>query len=436
MISIVVVYNDKRSLNQILLSSLNKQTSKFELLALDNTKGRFVSAAEALNYGGAKGTGKYLMFVHQDVELDSESWLKKVEQVLDRIDDLGVAGVAGMSERGRTNRERGRGCISNNGVIWEWGNPVKKPQPVQTLDECLLIVPKVVFNKVKFDQKTFDYWHSYGVDYCLTVRKKGLKAYVIPAFVYHRSHKTNVKDLHKYERRLLDKHREYKRIFTCSGEVSRQKLRVNSLTDFIRPYYKEMFPDRVALLKREFFNGESVLDLGCGYDSPIQYCRVRSSLGVDLSESNLQESKKKFIHTQYIKADVKDILFKPKSFDVVMCLEVLDYLTKEEGYGLILIMEQLARGKVIISTLSGYLPRGKDENLVRNPKSSWSIEELGRLGFKTRIAYGWRRLALYSKTSYNSSFLWERVLELSQKFTHHFPKQAYQLLCVKDIGQR
>ncbi|GAH67636.1 unnamed protein product, partial [marine sediment metagenome] len=82
MISIVVVYNNKRILNDILLKSLKKQTAKFELIALDNTKGKFKSAAEALNQGGKNANGKYIMFVHQDIELDSDLWLKEVEKFL------------------------------------------------------------------------------------------------------------------------------------------------------------------------------------------------------------------------------------------------------------------------------------------------------------------------------------------------------------------
>jgi len=229
MISVIVVYNNKRSLNEILIGSLNKQTAEYELITIDNTKRRFKSAAEALNYGAREAKGKYLMFIHQDVELDSESWLERAERMLDQIPDLGVAGVAGMSERGRTNKERGRGLISNRGVMWEWGNPVKKPEIVQCLDECLLIVPRQVFNKIQFDEKTFDGWHSYGSDYSLTVRQLGLHPYVIPAFVYHRSLLANVRELFKYQKRLLKKHKgEYKRIFTASGEVTSWRLRMNS----------------------------------------------------------------------------------------------------------------------------------------------------------------------------------------------------------------
>ncbi|AET65364.1 glycosyltransferase [Methanothrix harundinacea] len=193
MISVVVVYNNKHIFNSVLMRSLKDQTAEFELISLDNTRGEFKSASEALNYGGLRATGRYIMFVHQDVDLGIETWLEEVEKILDGIPDLGIAGVAGMSEAGRSFAERQRGHISNSGEIW--GREMEKEEEVQTLDELLLIIPRSQFEKTQFDEKTFDHWHCYGADYCLSVKRAGLKAYVIPAFVYHRSTSANIKIL-------------------------------------------------------------------------------------------------------------------------------------------------------------------------------------------------------------------------------------------------
>jgi GT2 family glycosyltransferase len=239
MISVVVVYNNKDVLENVLLQSIKKQRTKPELILLDNTKGQFRSASHALNYGGSLAKGKYIMFVHQDVELEGDSWLEDAEKVLDSLRDLGIAGVVGMSEKGKTNRERGRGYINDGGEMWLWSNPVHQPEDVQTLDECLLIVPKSVFEKLQFDERTFDGWHCYGIDYCLCVREIGLKAYVIPFFIYHRTSRSNVKDLLKYQKRLYRKHRRfYKRIVTTSGEVNWFSLKV-TLTGmaFMKRFY-------------------------------------------------------------------------------------------------------------------------------------------------------------------------------------------------------
>ena len=100
MISIVCVFNDWEVLERFLLRSLDTQTAPYEMHLVDNTNGRFKSAAEALNFGGQQATGKYIMFVHQDVYLASTVWLESVENTLDTLPKLGIAGVAGKTKNG------------------------------------------------------------------------------------------------------------------------------------------------------------------------------------------------------------------------------------------------------------------------------------------------------------------------------------------------
>jgi len=183
MISIVCVYNNKRLLADFLLDSLNHQTVLYELIAIDNTENQFTSAAQALNYGGAKARGKYIMFVHQDILLRSTEWLHDAERMLDSLPNLGVAGVAGKREGG---------CILANLIN---GTPPTaagtqigaEPVTVQTLDECLTIVPRDVFHVLRFDEITCDGWHLYTVEYCVSSTLLGFALYVLPFQTYHAS---------------------------------------------------------------------------------------------------------------------------------------------------------------------------------------------------------------------------------------------------------
>ena len=233
MISIVCVFNNKKIMSALLLKGLVGQTAAHELFALDNTKGRFKSAAEALNYGGSKAKGEYIMFVHQDVRLPSKTWLEDVENALGALPDLGIAGVAGNSKetlRGVTNvmhgsppRRAGRMQLT-------------EPTRAQTLDECLVLIPRKVFRKLKFDEQVCDDWHLYAVDYALSAAKRGVCAYILPAMVYHASAGASMSD--KYYstlRRLLEKHRGAGWICTTCGfwnqslPIDLQKIRAFQL---------------------------------------------------------------------------------------------------------------------------------------------------------------------------------------------------------------
>ena len=211
MFSIVCVYNNKDILENFLLKSLKNQSREYELILMDNTNGKFNSAAEALNKGAKKAKGKYILFVHQDVDLSSINWLEKCESILDSIENLGIAGVAGRSKRVEF-------AVTNifDGIPpGPAGSEIEKPTEVQTLDECLVIIPKKIFKIIKFDEKVCDDWHLYTVDYSLSVNEKGYGVYVIPLFVYHRSKAFSFSENYYVTlKKLLKKHIKSKIVLT------------------------------------------------------------------------------------------------------------------------------------------------------------------------------------------------------------------------------
>jgi len=77
------------------------------------------------------------------------------------------------------------------------------------------------------------------------------------------------------------------------------------------------------------------------------------SVGVEWYLPYLQESKRYGIHSQYIYADIRKIEFKKKSFDTVIALNVLEHLTKQEGFALLNKMEKWANKKVLATIHQG-----------------------------------------------------------------------------------
>jgi len=215
MISIICVYNDDKTLNDYLVRSINDQQDiDCELILVNNTQGTYTSAAEALNIGGTRAKGDYLVFAHQDIKLDSSHWLRDAEAIIHSLPNFGVAGVAGKKD--------GDGVITNI----KHGSPphfagrhqIKEPTEVQTLDECLIITPKEVFNRIKFDETTCNDWHLYAVDYCLEVQEKGYRVFVLPFPCYHRSSGSFSAGYFSTLEKLRLKHRlNHKIIYTTMG---------------------------------------------------------------------------------------------------------------------------------------------------------------------------------------------------------------------------
>ncbi|WP_414468846.1 glycosyltransferase [Methanobacterium sp. ACI-7] len=217
MISVICIYNDKEILDNYLIKSLKKQNIGYELILIDNTKNRFNSAASALNYSSKNAKGKYLMFVHQDIDLLSDTWLREAQEILDSISNLGIAGVAGKLDTKKgiiTNIKEGippkyTGKTSLNNLM-----------KVQTLDECLFIIPRHIFEIIQFNEEICDDWHLYAVEYCLNVIKHGFFVYLMPLSLYHRSSGFSLsKKYYSCVEKILKKYKDdYKWIYTTIGD--------------------------------------------------------------------------------------------------------------------------------------------------------------------------------------------------------------------------
>lgn len=222
---------------------------------------------------------------------------------------------------------------------------------------------------------------------------------------------------------------------------------INRLINFFyfNPILARVFHSLVFCLRGEIDGYRSVLDLGCGSDSPVKYCRVGKSLGVDAYERAIEESRKKKIHDRYLLADISNLRFSPKSFDAVLLIEVLEHLPKNEGEELLGRVEAWARKKVIITSPNGFFPQKSRKNPHQIHRSGWTPWEMRKKGYR---AYGLAGLKFLRKThgfkenARNSLFLsirfqpkifWFIIAALSQIFTYYLPEVAFEVLYVKKI---
>jgi hypothetical protein len=220
MISVVCVYNDMGIYNEYLLSSIQRQNGDHELIAMDNRDGYFKSAAQALNDGGRRAKGDYIMFVHQDVQLKRDDWLNRAEEMLKSLGGFGIAGVAGRKDRSGVITVITHGSPPKLAGSIQLSEPVK----VQTVDECLFFVPREIFATVNMDEQTCKDWHLYAVDYSLSIQERGLAAYVLPLEAYHAYPGYSVsrgllpEEYVSTLRRIITKHKShYSTIYTTCG---------------------------------------------------------------------------------------------------------------------------------------------------------------------------------------------------------------------------
>ncbi|HPI90089.1 MAG TPA: glycosyltransferase [Spirochaetota bacterium] len=443
MISVVCVFNNERVYKEVLLKSLRQQTVPYELIIVDNRRGLFTSAAKALNHAGKQATGDYIMFVHQDMMLGYNRWLEDAELILKMLPDCGIAGVAGISEESVRWQDRLKHSLnlfeeSEYGTI----GCVNKPVEVQTLDECLLIIPTKVFNIIKFDDTTFDGWDSYGADFCLTSRNNGYKIYVIPCKCSHccvrgKVETWELKEFFRFQKKLYNKHKkQYPVIYTYLGTLTSFNLFLLNILILFKPLYIKVFPRFKEMLVKHIRGNNSILDLGCGHFSLLSAINHDFSVGVDINYKILQETKNLFIHSQYILSDLREIQFKSDSFDVVLLIDVLDKLLKDDGEKLILRIEKWARKKIIFTVQNGLIERNTPFiNHYNKQQSVWEIKEFHKMGFIVRGIGGWkgRQKTIKYSPEIEYNFFKERLNNITRPFVYFFPSFARELLVIKKL---
>jgi len=209
-----------------------------------------------------------------------------------------------------------------------------------------------------------------------------------------------------------------------------------------------IFHSLESCLRKELKDCDSVLDIGCGPSSPLQFCEnVKYSVGVEPFKPYLEKSRRKKIHSEYIGKKIEALNFPDKSFDAVMMIEVLEHLPKSVGSKCLKKAENWARKKIIVSTPRGYWHQVQlDENPLQEHISGWSIKDFKERGYVIRGLSGLKILRKESEDSsmgrdllspirFRPKFFWFVILSWSQIFTYFFPQFAFELFCVKKINK-
>ena len=193
------------------------------------------------------------------------------------------------------------------------------------------------------------------------------------------------------------------------------------------------------MLEKEVKSGLTLLDVGCGSNSPIQRFSktFKYSVGIDGFQPSIDRSNAKGIHNEYVLMNVMDIetKFNERSFDYVIASDLIEHLTKADGEKLISMMEKIARKRVIIFTPNGFLEqREYDGNKYQVHLSGWEVDEMRKKGYNVTGINGWKLLrGEFGVAKWRPRVFWGRISLLSQYFTTKNPKNAFAILCVKDI---
>jgi len=241
----------------------------------------------------------------------------------------------------------------------------------------------------------------------------------------------------------LEKQRDsesYKDRKTCMyflSENYKPRWFPTKLWHLIMIFYRMVFTDYIQLiLKREFKQCSSFLELGCGKGSPATSLVRNFNLcvGVDLHRPSLRKNKRKRYFKDYVLADIRHPPFKSHSFDCVVALDVIEHLSKPDGYRLMERMENISLKKVAILTPNGCCPKQhiEDSNILQHHRSAWVLSEFLSRSYTVFGINGIRALrGEQGHATIKPRLIGHSISKLTDRFVYNYPQIAFQLLCIK-----
>jgi hypothetical protein len=159
-----------------------------EFITIDNTENKY-SLCQAYNIGKAKATGKFLIYVHEDVALgeDVDKFVNGIRKIFEDP-KVGLIGFAGSKRAtgtswvsGGMNYSKVKHCPGEHILRWSTPNFIEQ---VVLVDGLCLITTREIADKIPWDER-HKYFHMYDLDMSLSVHTAGYKVVVFDYWMRH-----------------------------------------------------------------------------------------------------------------------------------------------------------------------------------------------------------------------------------------------------------
>ncbi len=179
LVSIVICSNNQAKFDRVVANFHDRLGAvPHEIVGIHDAR----SLCEGYNRGVGRSGGEIIVFAHDDIRIVSPDFAAKLLTSLAECDLVGVAGTtllrsAGWVWSGWPYLAGQVGHTSPDGrpVVTVFGLQDRLVRGAQALDGLFFAVRRAVFERVRFDESTFDGWHFYDIDFTYSAFRAGLR---------------------------------------------------------------------------------------------------------------------------------------------------------------------------------------------------------------------------------------------------------------------
>lgn len=215
---------------------------------------------------------------------------------------------------------------------------------------------------------------------------------------------------------------------------------IRKVDSLLTPLYRVLPYTHYGITTRLLQNsGDKLLDVACGngqFMAMLNKNRDYRVTGVDIFTPYLKLARETGVYSKLIKSNIQKLPFKRKTFDICLCSQAIEHLTKDQGFEFMKQLEKIARRRVVFITPAGEMPQDTyDGNRYQKHLSTWYARDFTKNGYKVtaqglKLLYGSgnavKKWGIVSYLFAVISFLSTPLLTLN-------PDWGVYLFCSKDL---
>jgi 2-polyprenyl-3-methyl-5-hydroxy-6-metoxy-1,4-benzoquinol methylase len=179
----------------------------------------------------------------------------------------------------------------------------------------------------------------------------------------------------------------------------------------------------------------TLLDVGIGrgifgYLLRMQRLTNGYMVGIDIHKNHLSMVKYYRVYDDLILCDARFLPFRNRSFDFIICTEVLEHLKKEDGISLLDKLEHIVIKKIVITTPNGFVPQGPLGGATSEiHRSGWYMRDLKKRGYRV-LGLGFR----FYKTGKGNWKIWGILHHIFTPLSYVLPQLGEYLIAIKELN--